>query len=46
VDARCEQEFRDYGANGTPYLVLQRHGKSHHMKDGFDSDEFLAALQF
>lgn len=45
VDSRCEQEFRNYGGDGTPYLVVQRGGKTHHMKDGFDSDEFLMALQ-
>lgn len=38
---RCEQEFLGFGGNGTPYLVV----RGHHMKDGFDSDEFLAALR-
>lgn len=38
---RCEQEFMAHGATGTPYLVV----RGHHMKDGFDSDEFLAALR-
>jgi len=37
---RCEHEFRALGADGTPYLVV----RGHHMKNGFDSDEFLAAL--
>ncbi len=37
----CEQEFVAHGATGTPYLVV----RGHHMKDGFDSDEFLAALR-
>lgn len=41
LEPRCEQEFRAYGADGTPYLVV----RGHHMKDGFDSDEFLAALR-
>lgn len=45
VKPRCQDEFNAYGANGTPYLVIRRHGKEHHMKDGFDSEEFLAALQ-
>ena len=45
VESRCESEFKSYGGNGTPYLVVQRNGKTHHMKDGFDSDEFLAALK-
>ena len=38
---RCEQAFLAHGATGTPYLIV----RSHHMKDGFDSDEFLAALR-
>jgi glutaredoxin len=45
INTVCEEEFRRYGATGTPYLVVQRNGKQRHMKDGFDSDEFLAALQ-
>lgn len=36
----CAAEFRSLGADGIPYLVV----KGHHMKDGFDSDEFIAAL--
>lgn len=44
IERRCESEFKSHGAVGTPYLLVQRHGKTHHMKDGFDSDEFLAAL--
>lgn len=39
--ARCEQTFLASGATGTPYLIV----RGHHMKDGFDSDEFLAALR-
>ncbi|MCH8179493.1 MAG: hypothetical protein IIA02_06895 [Proteobacteria bacterium] len=38
---RCEQEFLRHGGTGTPYLVV----RGHHMKDGFDSDEFLDALR-
>jgi glutaredoxin len=45
VERRCEAEFKAYGGNGTPFLVTRRGGKEHHMKDGFDSDEFLAALR-
>lgn len=45
LESHCVDEFKGYGANGTPFLVIRRHGKEHHMKDGFDSDEFLAALQ-
>jgi glutaredoxin len=37
----CEQEFKALGADGTPYLIV----RGHHMKNGFDSDEFLAALR-
>lgn len=44
VDSRCESEFASYHANGTPFLVLNRQGREHRMHDGFDSDEFLAAL--
>lgn len=43
-DARCESEFRSYGADGTPFLVINRGGKSYLMKNGFDSDEFLALI--
>jgi glutaredoxin len=45
VERRCEAGFQAYGANGTPFLVIRRGGKERHMKDGFDSDEFLAALR-
>ncbi|MDB5799376.1 MAG: glutaredoxin-like protein [Rhodocyclales bacterium] len=38
---RCEDEFKSYGGIGTPYMVV----RGHHMKDGFDSDEFVAALR-
>jgi glutaredoxin len=41
TDLRCESEFLSYGGTGTPYLVV----RGHHMKDGFNSDEFLAALR-
>ncbi len=40
VREECEREFKSFGANGTPYLVV----RGHHMKDGFDSDEFVALL--
>lgn len=45
VDRRCENEFAQYGANGTPFLVIRRGGKEHLMREGFDSDEFLAAIK-
>jgi glutaredoxin len=36
----CAAEFQNFKSDGIPYLVV----KGHHMKDGFDSDEFVAAL--
>jgi glutaredoxin len=45
VERRCEAEFKAYGGNGIPFLVIRRGGKEHHMKDGFDSDEFLNHLR-
>jgi glutaredoxin len=45
VERRCEAEFKAYGGNGTPFLVIRHGGKEHPMKDGFDSDDFLAALR-
>lgn len=41
MSRECERQFLSYGANGTPYLVV----RGQHMKDGFDSDAFLALLQ-
>jgi glutaredoxin/predicted RNA-binding Zn-ribbon protein involved in translation (DUF1610 family) len=41
VSRECEREFLSYGGNGTPYLVV----RGQHMKDGFDSDQFLALLK-
>lgn len=40
TEPRCEREFMAYGGTGTPYLIV----RGHHLKNGFDSDEFLAAL--
>jgi glutaredoxin len=40
VDKQCVREFNSYGADGTPFLIV----RGHQMKDGFDSDEFIAAL--
>lgn len=45
AERRCYDEFKSYGADGTLYLVVNHNGKTHHMKDGFDSEEFLAALR-
>lgn len=41
VDERCVQKFRSYGADGTPFLLV----RGYQMKNGFDSDEFLATLR-
>jgi glutaredoxin len=41
VDQSCEREFMHYGATGTPLMIV--HGQA--LKEGFDSDAFLAALQ-
>jgi len=38
--AGCAQQLTALGSDGVPYLIV----KGHHMKDGFDSDEFIAAL--
>jgi glutaredoxin len=40
VNKQCITEFKSYGADGTPFLIV----RGHQMKDGFDSDEFIAAL--
>jgi len=40
-DSDCGQRFAATGSKWVPYLVV----KGHHMKDGFDSDEFIAALK-
>ena len=40
ISPACVQDFSRYGGTGTPYLVV----RGHHMKDGFDSDQFLALL--
>ena len=37
----CVREFQALGADGTPYLIV----RGHHMKNGFDSEEFLELLQ-
>ena len=42
---RCERQFLAYGATATPYLVIRRGGRTYHMKDGFDSEEFLRVLK-
>jgi glutaredoxin/predicted RNA-binding Zn-ribbon protein involved in translation (DUF1610 family) len=41
VRPECETQFKSYRADGTPYLVV----RGRHMKNGFDSDEFVALLR-
>lgn len=43
--ASCESEFKSLGGDGTPFLVVRNDGKVSYMKDGFDSEEFLALLK-
>ena len=38
---QCQREFDRYRANGVPFVVV----RGHEMHDGFDSDEFIAALK-
>lgn len=44
LDSRCVQQFEALGATGTPYLIVRGPRGEQHMKEGFDSDAFLAAL--
>lgn len=44
VEPRCEAEFHQYGATGTPFLVVRRGGRLHLMRNGFDHKEFLGLL--
>lgn len=44
-NAQCAAQFKHHQGYGTPLIVIQRHGKQHIMRNGFDSDEFLLALQ-
>jgi glutaredoxin len=41
VSSSCASELSTFGGTGVPYLVV----RGHHMRDGFDSDEFVAALR-
>ena len=48
VDPSCVAEARrvwQMREPTTPYPVVRRHGRTHPMKNGFDSDEFLAAVR-
>jgi glutaredoxin len=40
-EARCEREFTEHGADGTPYLLV----RGQPMQNGFDADEFVALLR-
>ena len=37
----CADQLKALGSDGVPYLIV----KGHHMKRGFDSSEFIAALK-
>lgn len=41
ADATCESAFRSLGGVGVPYLVV----RGQHMKDGFNSDQFVSLLK-
>jgi glutaredoxin len=41
VSSECVSQFKSYGADGTPFLIV----RGHQMKNGFDSDEFISLLQ-
>ena len=43
-DANCASAFKRYRAIGTPYVVVKRTGKDRHLRNGFTSAAFLAAL--
>jgi glutaredoxin/predicted RNA-binding Zn-ribbon protein involved in translation (DUF1610 family) len=40
-DHGCKSKLDSLGSDGIPYLIV----KGHHMREGFDSQEFVAALQ-
>jgi glutaredoxin len=40
-DHGCKSKLDSLGGDGIPYLIV----KGHHMRDGFDSEGFVAALQ-
>jgi glutaredoxin/predicted RNA-binding Zn-ribbon protein involved in translation (DUF1610 family) len=41
VHSECARDLDDFGSDGVPYLIVR--GK--HLKDGFNSNEFIAALR-
>ncbi|WP_431113182.1 glutaredoxin family protein [Variovorax paradoxus] len=40
-DHGCQARLASLGGDGIPYLIV----RGHHMRDGFDSQEFAAALR-
>jgi glutaredoxin len=40
-EVRCEREFADHSADGTPFLLV----RGQPMPNGFDADEFVALLR-
>lgn len=44
VEARCENEFRAWGARGTPFLVITRAGRSYPMHGGLDKARLVQLL--
>ncbi|WP_432728899.1 glutaredoxin domain-containing protein [Variovorax sp. W6] len=40
-DHGCKARLASLGGDGIPYLIV----KGHHMRDGFDSQEFVAAMR-
>lgn len=43
-DPNCAAAFKQYLAIGTPYVVVKGAGKERHLRNGFTSSAFLAAL--
>lgn len=43
-DSQCAADFKRYLATGTPYVVTHRNGNVRHLRNGFTSSAFLAAL--
>lgn len=44
ADSHCAAEFKRYLGTGTPYVVTRRGGNIRHLRNGFTSAAFLAAL--
>lgn len=43
-DPDCAAAFKRHLATGTPYVVVKRAGRDRHLRNGFTSSAFLAAL--